>query len=158
MRVIRRQDTSGNREVIFGGAFYDSNTQTNKWPITALGVTSDGTTYSALRANKIYAPIPSASSSTLEELVATTGWVNDPDKSTNVVHRTGNETITGTKVLSGGTPIKLKKRGILIQKFNIPLMVQLGLAVCEILERATLIICRCMLRLKMALLSSVQFR
>lgn len=111
MRVIRRQDTSGNREVIFGGAFYDSNTQTNKWPITALGVTSDGTTYSVLRANKIYAPIPSASSSTLEELVATTGWVNDPDKSTNVVHRTGNETITGTKVLNGGIPIKLNKAG-----------------------------------------------
>jgi hypothetical protein len=111
MRVIRRQDTSGNREVIFGGAFYDSNTQTNKWPITALGVTSDGTTYSVLRANKIYAPIPSASSSTLEELVATTGWVNDPDKSTNVVHKTGNETITGTKVLNGGIPIKLNKAG-----------------------------------------------
>lgn len=111
MLVIRRQDTSGNREVIFGGAFYDSNTQTNKWPITALGVTSDGTTYSVLRANKIYAPIPSASSSTLEELVATTGWVNDPDKSTNVVHRTGNETITGTKVLNGSIPIKLNKAG-----------------------------------------------
>lgn len=111
MHVIRRQDTSGNREVIFGGAFYDSNTQTNKWPITALGVTSDGTTYSVLRANKIYAPIPSASPSTLEELVATTGWVNDPDKSTNVVHRTGNETITGTKVLNGSIPIKLNKAG-----------------------------------------------
>lgn len=111
MCVIRRQDTSGNREVIFGGAFYDSNTQTNKWPITALGVTSDGTTYSVLRANKIYAPIPSASSSTLEELVATTGWVNDPDKSTNVVHRTGNETITGTKVFKGASPIKLGKAG-----------------------------------------------
>lgn len=111
MRVIRRQDTSGNREVIFGGAFYDSNTQTNKWPITALGVTSDGTTYSVLRANKIYAPIPSASSSTLEELVATTGWVNDPDKSTNVVHKTGNETITGTKVFNGASPIKLGKAG-----------------------------------------------
>lgn len=111
MRVIRRQDTSGNREVIFGGAFYDSNTQTNKWPITALGVTSNGTTYSVLRADKIYAPIPSASSSTLEELVATTGWVNDPNKSTNVVHRTGNETITGTKVLNGSIPIKLNKAG-----------------------------------------------
>ena len=111
MRVIRRQDTSGNREVLFGGAFYDSNTQTNKWPIIALGVTFDGTTYSVLRTNKIHAPIPSASSSTLEELVATTGWVNDPDKSTNVVHRTGNETITGTKVLNGGIPIKLNKAG-----------------------------------------------
>lgn len=111
MRVTRRQDTSGNREVIFGGAFYDSNTQTNKWPITALGVTSDGTTYTVLRANKIYAPIPSASSSTLEGLVATTGWVNDPNKSTNVVHRTGNETITGTKVFNGASPIKLGKAG-----------------------------------------------
>ena len=111
MRVIRRQDTSGNREVIFGGVFYDSNTQTNKWPITALGVTSDGTTYSVLRTDKAYAPTPSASSSTLGTSIATDGWVNDPNKSTNVVHRTGNETITGTKVLNGSIPIKLNKAG-----------------------------------------------
>ena len=111
MRVIRRQDTSGNREVIFGGAFYDSNTQTNKWPALALGVTSDGTTYSNLKVEKAYAPTPSANSSTSENLIATTGWVNDPNKSTNVVHRSGNETITGTKVLNGGIPIKLNKAG-----------------------------------------------
>lgn len=111
MRVIRRQETTGNREVIFGGAFYDSNTQTNKWPITALGVTPNSTTYSVLRTDKAYAPTPSASSSTLGTSIATDGWVNDPDKSTNVVHRTGNETITGTKVLSGGVPIKLSKAG-----------------------------------------------
>lgn len=111
MRVIRRQDTSGNREVIFSGAFYDSNTQTNKWPITALGVTSDGTTYSVLRTNKVYAPTPSANSSTSEELAATTGWVNDPNKSTNVVHRSGNETITDTKVFKGAAPIKLGRAG-----------------------------------------------
>lgn len=111
MRVIRRQDTSGNREVIFGGAFYDSNTQTNKWPITALGVTPNSTTYSVLRTDKAYAPTPSASSSTLGTSIATDGWVNDPNKSTNVVHRTGNETITGTKVLNGGIPIKLNKAG-----------------------------------------------
>jgi hypothetical protein len=111
MRVIRRQETNGNREVIFGGAFYDSDTQTNKWPITALGVTPNSTTYSVLRTDKAYAPIPSASSSTLGTSIATDGWVNDPNKSTNVVHRTGNETITGTKVLNGSIPIKLNKAG-----------------------------------------------
>ena len=111
MRVIRRQDTSGNREVIFGGAFYDSNTQTNKWPITALGVTPNSTTYSVLRTDKAYAPTPSASSSTLGTSIATDGWVNDPNKSTNVVHRTGNETITDTKVFNGAAPIKLGKAG-----------------------------------------------
>ena len=111
MRVIRRQDTSGNREVIFGGAFYDSNTQTNKWPITALGVTPNSTTYSVLRTDEAYAPTPSASSSTLGTSIATDGWVNDPNKSTNVVHRTGNETITGTKVFNGTSPIKLGKAG-----------------------------------------------
>lgn len=111
MRVIRRQETTGNREVIFGGAFYDSNTQTNKWPITALGVTPNSTTYSVLRTDKAYAPTPSASSSTLGTSIATDGWVNDPNKSTNVVHRTGNETITGTKVLNGSIPIKLNKAG-----------------------------------------------
>lgn len=111
MRVIRRQETSGNREVIFGGAFYDSNTQTNKWPITALGVTPNSTTYSVLRTDKAYAPTPSASSSTLGTSIATDGWVNDPNKSTNVVHRTGNETITDTKVFNGAVPIKLGKAG-----------------------------------------------
>lgn len=111
MRVIRRQDTSGNREVIFGGVFYDSNTQTNKWLVTALGVTPNSTTYSVLRTDKAYAPTPSASSSTLGTSIATDGWVNDPNKSTNVVHRTGNETITGTKVLNGSIPIKLNKAG-----------------------------------------------
>lgn len=111
MRISRRQETNGNREVIFGGVFYDSNTQTNKWPITALGVTPNSTTYSVLRTNKAYAPTPSASSSTLGTSIATDGWVNDPNKSTNVVHRTGNETITDTKVFNGAAPIKLGKAG-----------------------------------------------
>ena len=44
-----------------------------------------------------YAPIPPASSSTSNANIATTGWVNDPTKSTNVVHRSGEETITSTK-------------------------------------------------------------
>lgn len=37
--------------------------------------------------------------STGENTIACQGWVNNPDKSTNVVHRTGNETIAGYKTL-----------------------------------------------------------
>lgn len=37
--------------------------------------------------------------------LATVGWVNSPNGSQNVVHRTGEETITGTKTLSGGAKL-----------------------------------------------------
>lgn len=45
-----------------------------------------------------------ASNSTTSNDVALIGWVNDPSKSTNVVHRTGDESIAGTKTFST-TPI-----------------------------------------------------
>lgn len=111
MYVSRVQDKAGNREVQYKGGFYAPTIQGNRWPTIALGVDSDGIPYTNLKAYKAYAPTPSANSSTSENFIATTGWVNDPDKSTNVVHRTGNETITGTKVLNGGIPIKLNKAG-----------------------------------------------
>ena len=41
-----------------------------------------------------------ATSSTSDETIPTMGWVNNPDKSTNVVHRSGNETISGQKTFS----------------------------------------------------------
>ena len=53
------------------------------------------------------APTPVAGSNSVT--IATTNWVADPTKSTNVVHRTGNETINGVKtftsnvVSTGGT-------------------------------------------------------
>lgn len=111
MFVSRVQDTGGNREVQYRGGFYAPNAQVNRWPALALGVTSGETPYSNLKVDKAYAPTPSANSSTSENLIATTGWVNNPNKSTNVVHRTGNETITGTKVFNGASPIKLGKAG-----------------------------------------------
>ena len=46
------------------------------------------------------APTPTATNSTSEEKIATTGWVNSPTLSTNVVHRDSDETITGTKTFS----------------------------------------------------------
>lgn len=45
-------------------------------------------------------PSPEATSSTTENKGATTGWVNDPSKSTNVVHRSGNEVISGIKTFT----------------------------------------------------------
>lgn len=54
------------------------------------GITMSGDIYS-------YAPIPSATSSTTSNRIATTGWVNDPNSSTNVVHRSGNEKINDVK-------------------------------------------------------------
>lgn len=46
------------------------------------------------------APIPDASNSTSDNYIATTGWVNNPNGSTNVVHRTGAETISGVKTFN----------------------------------------------------------
>lgn len=111
MFVSRVQDTGGNREVQYRGGFYAPNAEANRWPAIALGVTSGEMTYSNLKVDKAYAPTLSANSSTSENLIATVGWVNDPNKSTNVVHRSGNETITGTKVFNGTSPIKLGKAG-----------------------------------------------
>lgn len=44
----------------------------------------------------------SVSNSTTTHTIAVKGWVNDPALSTNVVHRTGNETIGGNKFFNGG--------------------------------------------------------
>lgn len=51
-------------------------------------------------ATNLYANTPAASNSTSSTQVPTIAWVNDPTKSTNVVHRTGNETIAGVKTFT----------------------------------------------------------
>ena len=42
-------------------------------------------------------------SGTSSTVVATLGWVNNPDTALNVVHRNGDETITGIKTMTGAT-------------------------------------------------------
>lgn len=62
-----------------------------------VGVKADGTVFTT-------APTPAASTSTSDSNIATVGWINDPNKATNVVHVTGNETILGAKTfLSNNT-------------------------------------------------------
>ena len=46
------------------------------------------------------------SSSTTDTVIGTKGWVNNPATSTNVVHRTGEEAITGLKTFSNAVRIK----------------------------------------------------
>lgn len=51
-----------------------------------------------------YAPTPLSTSSTTATNIATTGWVNNPDASVNVVHKTSEEEITGVKTINGTDP------------------------------------------------------
>jgi len=50
--------------------------------------------------NKATTVKPSASNSTSDTTIPTIGWVNDPATATNVVHRSGDETINGTKTFT----------------------------------------------------------
>jgi len=47
------------------------------------------------------ANIAGETAATDSRVIATTGWANDPEKATNIVHRSGTETITGDKTVSG---------------------------------------------------------
>ena len=68
---------------------------TNRNGYLAIEIDSNGNAYTV-------SPVPAASASFSETKIATVGWVNDPTKSTNVVHRTGNETIDGVKTFNQG--------------------------------------------------------
>lgn len=47
---------------------------------------------------------------------ATTNWVSDPNKSTNVVHRSGNETIAGDKTFTGVNTFETESNSRLFMK------------------------------------------
>ena len=52
-----------------------------------------------------------ATNSTSSGNVALVGWVNDPTKSTNVVHRSGNETVAGDKTFTGTNTVPTPATG-----------------------------------------------
>ena len=58
-----------------------------------VGIDSNGDVYTV-------APTPAASTSTLDQNIATVGWINDPNKATGIVHVAGSETILGSKTFS----------------------------------------------------------
>ena len=85
----RKQDGSSNYNIL--GVGYDANSL----PMT-------------------YTFTPSATNSTSDTNIANVAWVNDPTKSTNVVHRTGDEEIAGTKTFTSVPNIKISNADITV--------------------------------------------
>lgn len=73
-----------------------------------LSITQPMTTTSTINGVK-----PAASNSTSETLIPTIGWINDLATSTNLVHRSGAEEISGYKTFTNvGAPIRFKNNNL----------------------------------------------
>lgn len=70
-------------------------------PTISGGSMSNGTFANPTFSGNVNVPLASQSSSTDSTIAASIGWVNNPATSTNVVHRSGDETIAGTKTFTG---------------------------------------------------------
>ena len=86
------KDTTGNSFI----ALKTRALSTNAWSNIKLIQTTTGTAYLEI-------PTPPASSATTGVNAVTDGWVNDPTKSLNVVHRTSDETIEGGKTFKSAS-------------------------------------------------------
>lgn len=69
-------------------------------PTISGGSMSNGTFTNPTFSGTVNIPLASQSSSTNSTIAASIGWVNNPATSTNVVHRSGNENITGDKTFT----------------------------------------------------------
>ena len=99
----------GNEEIVgdktFIGNVNINNNLTITKPVTVNSISSFN--------DKINGVKFSASNSTSETALPTIGWVNDPATSTNVVHRSGNESIAGQKEFTNlGSVIVLKNSNL----------------------------------------------
>ena len=105
-RLLQFDDVNGKRIGSLGTSFNANDTTVRCYiaaskEINGSYVYSVVSTYVDSSGNAwAIAPAPAVTNSVSESKIATTGWVNDPSKSTNVVHRTGNETIAGVKTFS----------------------------------------------------------
>ena len=83
----RRYDSEGNYKYTAFQVYCDSDSN-------GIGYCSIGTSESVNNS------LSKVTNSTSDSTVPTMGWVNNPSTSTNVVHRTGDETIAGTKTFT----------------------------------------------------------
>ena len=104
MAVFRMQDKEGNREVQYRGGFYAPTAQGNKWPSLDLGIAPDEITYAVIKTERATAPHPAASTSTSNQAIMTVGRAADPAQNFNLLHRSGNESITGVKTVENNNP------------------------------------------------------
>ena len=105
VRVVKYNANGENRRfVAYRAGFKKANDSGNNWPGVFVGVDTDGKTFGQFDTDKAFAPTPSTTTSTSDTYVATTGWTNtrlaNYSLDTNVVHKTGNETISGTKTFN----------------------------------------------------------
>lgn len=97
-------DSNGIEFANIGGALTNSGAaQCSMWVYNGNGHSSIQITRSPDGTTTTQAPVPAATNSTTTTHIATTGWVNDPSLSTNVVHRSGTESISGAKTFTGTT-------------------------------------------------------
>lgn len=99
--------TDGRTEAILRA--YNPNSETS---YTQIGIAykADGTVFTNC-------PIPTDTSSTSSQQIATVGWVNNPSIATNIVHRTGDETVGGVKTFSSQAIFE-KANGIQLKGTN----------------------------------------
>lgn len=88
--IQQHVSTDGTVSLVHAASNYKKDGTRVNCAISAY-VKKDGTTYTS-------APTPPAGDNSTK--IATTNWCYDPAKSTNLVHRTGNETIAGTKTFT----------------------------------------------------------
>lgn len=69
-----------------------------------------------------------ATDSTTSEIIPTKGWVNNPSTSTNVVHRTGSETIAGVKTIT--TEVRFQHGSNTEYRSSIYRQLDNGFAIC----------------------------
>lgn len=105
VRIVKYNANGENRRfVAYRAGFRKADDSGNNWPGIFVGVDTDGKTFGQFDTNKAFAPTPSTTTSTSDTYIATTGWTNirltNYSLDTSVVHITGNETITGSKIFS----------------------------------------------------------
>lgn len=104
MQAFKNVSGSGASSVL--RTYYNSNQ--NKFGVEL---------YSASTGTDTNESLSAATNATDSMRIPTMGWVNNPATSTNVVHRTGDETIAGTKTFSSQTIFE-KANGIQLKGTN----------------------------------------
>lgn len=108
--LIQLDDTN-NKGAVYINSFYTgnqiynrvqaSNTTANKNSSIDVVITDAGNGRAAFVTSGTNENLTLATSSTADSQLALKGWVNNPSTSTNVLHRSGNETASDNKTFSG---------------------------------------------------------
>lgn len=105
VRVVKYNANGENKRfVAYRAGFRKTDDSGNNWPGIFVGVDTDGKKFGQFDTDKVFAPTPSTTTSTSDTYIATTGWTNtrlaNYSLDNSVVHNTGNETISGSKIFN----------------------------------------------------------